>query len=476
LTFAYSELMPFVVLATLASALLIALRLGTWSKIVLYGLAFAGISVIFLNTEILRAIAAVRLQSQVVVGMPVDWSLMGFVAHAFGVHGGAWEALNWAARASDGSPTFWKGMAVFAVLAGLVVSSSKSIWHSIWRGDLMPVSVVLTLIFAGIFYFRYGVPSPFPVGVGSSWSEFKLSDWAGPFVMVLVLLGISRLKQPLGSRFNAAVAVVFVLGFVTTVVAPPSSLGASFGPFINYYGSPRDLDRFYLDFRDTVFETCPRGGPIYLDLHGNDMKAREMVVLYLYDRQLKSIWTDDDYFGRFVLSGGKNEQLAVGDCVVASSSDPRYAGRGVSVGPFRVTTFDGQRNIGFTSVTGAYDVETSGSEWWRWVPTEVTFTLDSAGAPSSSTHTKIAFGFQTKGPQLLTVHVFARDGSSKEFQISSAGGAPERFEKVIDIPSVRLSAVVIGTDASPTPLSGADNRVAAWNIRNLSISSSVQGN
>ena len=327
---------------------------------------------------------------------------------------------------------------------------------------------MLAMFVVFILYFRYLVPSPFPIGVGASWSEFKLSDWAGPFVSVFIVVGIVRLKRPLGRQFNRAVATAFALGLILTAVVPPRVLAGAFNPFIRYYGSPSDLGQLYFNLRSAVLDTCPSNKVVYLALSGEDMKAREVAVLFLKDRDLRSNWTDDVYLGDMARAHG-NQDIAAGDCVVEARSKQRYVEQGKVVGPFKVGIYDGRGAITIAASKGAYARESDGDNWWQWVPHEVGFTLDTKSVQSTTSRTYLSFGYQTIGKQTLTVKLIKRDGTNQEFTLKSNGGAPVQFSTTINTPPKDISEISIETNGEAHPLGAGDSRVAAWNVRNLSV-------
>jgi hypothetical protein len=122
------------------------------------------------------------------------------------------------------------------------------------------------------------------------------------------------------------------------------------------------------------------------------------------------------------------------------------------------------------SVTGAYDRESDGNNWWHWVERKVTFKLQPVSGLNDATQTKLAFEYGTRGKQTLTLRIIKRDGSSLEFLLQSKGDAPAMFERVIDLPPIELAEIIIETDGIPAALGGGDTRLAAWVIRNFSIS------
>ena len=116
-----------------------------------------------------------------------------------------------------------------------MLAGGRSVYRNTTSGELMPTVALVLFLVAGILYFRYLVPSPFPKGIGQTWSQFKLANWANPFVMALVLLAIASLRPRLGRLFNSVVLALFAI-----VVVSSTLLGiARISPLMHYYRGVR---------------------------------------------------------------------------------------------------------------------------------------------------------------------------------------------------------------------------------------------
>lgn len=471
--FAYSELAPFLLVAILGGGFLIALRFRAWGRVVVYTGLLLGLSILLLNTELIRAYAALRAQSGVVVGSPVDWSLLGYAAHAFGIHGGAWDGFQWTMPESSGSVFFVLGLVLTGIVGAVMLSGGRTLARTTLSGALMPSAVVLMVFCAGLLYFRYFVPSPFPKGIGQSWSQFKLADWAHPFAMAFALLALVHLRQRMEKYFDQVVALVFVVTLTSATligVARATLVGvARATPLIQYYGGTRDLNRFYQEFRQTVLANCPRSAPVYLALNGQHHKFRQMAVYYLPDREVHSDWMDDGYIFARLPTERRMQTLNAGDCVVEPVAQGGWLSKGVTVGPFRIGVFDSQGQVRIAAATGAYDQETDGNNWWHWVERKVTFRLQPLYVPKDAIQARLHFEYGTRGKQTLTVCIRTRDGSSRTFLLHSQEDAPSKFEKMIDLPPSELVEISVETDGRASRLGEQDARMAAWTIRNLNI-------
>ena len=463
--FVYSELAPFLLVSIVGTGFILAFRFKAWRKLFVYGLVLFGFSILLLNTELIRAYAALRTQSGAVVGSPVEWSLLGFVAHAFGIHGGAWDMYQWTNPVNIEANLFTKGLILFGLLTGLLLFRIRSIWHATLSGVLMPTVAILAIFAIGMVYFRYYVSSPFPKGLGQSWSQFKLADWGHPFVMALVLFVIASLRPRLGKLFNGAVVILFV---ITAVSAMQTNI-ARFMPLMQYYSGVTDLNRFYLAFRETVFKACPPSAPIYLNINGENHKFRQMATLYLYDKEVRSDWMDDGYIYTRLPEAHRTQELTAGDCVVERIGQSGLLKQENAVGPFKVGVFDGVGIIQITSAQGAYGRESDGQNWWHWVEHKVTFKLKPLFITKGTTQTKLHFEYGTRGKQMLTLRLIKRDGSMQEILLQSIDDTPVIFDKVIDLPPTELAEISIESNGKATRLGDHDARMAALLVRNLTI-------
>jgi hypothetical protein len=288
--------------------------------------------------------------------------------------------------------------------------------------------------------------------------------------MAIVLFAIASLRSRLGKLFNGTVVILFV---ITAVSAMHTSI-ARISPLMQYYSGVTDLDRFYLEFRKTVFETCPPSVPIYLNLNGEHYKFRQMAILYLYDREVRSDWMDDGYIYTNLPMERQTQELTAGSCVVERNGRSDLLTQEKVVGPFKMGVFDGRGKVRITSVVGAYDRESDGQNWWHWVEHKVTFKLQPLFIPKDTTQTKLHFEYGTRGRQTLTLRIIKLDGSSKVILLQSMDDTPVIFDKVIDIPPSELAEISIETNGKASHLGEQDARMAAWIILNLTITAVSQ--
>ena len=194
-----------------------------------------------------------------------------------------------------------------------------------------------------------------------------------------------------------------------------------------------------------------------------------MAVLYLYDREVESDWSDDGYVYNKLPTEQKKRELAAGSCVVEPLAQDGWLSQGAIVGQFRVGVLDNRGQIRIASVAGAHDRESEEKNWWYWVEHKVNFKLKSMFVPEETLKTILSFEYGTRGNQTLSLHIIKRNGTSQEVLLQSNGEALEKFSKVVDIPPIEIAEISIETDGIAFPLGNGDPRVAALIIRNLDI-------
>ncbi len=466
--FAYSEFVPFVGLAILIVAIATMIQSKNKLAIIAYGVFVLVFATLFLNLEIVRAFTALKLQSGAVVGTPVNWTLIGFIAHALGTHGGAWDTFQWALPSGDWV-SYGAGVFTVLLLTALLAHGCRGLSRSAKTPHLLPITTMLVILSLGLLYFRYLVPSPFSVGVGQSWSQFKLADWAHPFVSVFVLLAFFFLLSKMGKWAAKTVTAFFALGFVAAGVLAVERVK----PVVKSYGDVHDLARFYTDFRDAVLTSCPPLAPLYLALGDSDQKIRQIATLYLPDRQVLADWKGDDYVQAWLPEADRRGELVPGQCIVERQSSQQISVGGRNVGAFTVGAVPDVGRILIGVVQGAHDQETNGKDWWRWIEREVSFELQPRLVDGQAMRTRVRFAYQTRGPQTITLALQSDGGNEGDsvstFAVKSTGEGSEVFDHVFDVPPADIRRLHMTTNGVAFPLQEPDTRSAAWRIENLHI-------
>jgi hypothetical protein len=465
--YAYSELTPLILPTLIISGFFIALRYQSWKKVFFYVGLQLGLASLYLNSEIFRVLAALKVQSAVVVGGAVNWLLPGYFAHVLGCHGGAWDKFQWSLPENIGSASFYLGVVITGVLTIVLLLNSRSTVRVMLNGKLLPAGSFLLIAFAGFIYFRYFVISPFPTGKGQSWNQFKLTEWAHPFAMAFTLLAISGLLKHIGKYIETIITIVFLIGLC---------VAANFGekrisPLIQYYGGTRNLYLFYQEFRQTILTTCDNEFPvsIYLALNGQHHKFRQMATYFLPDYNINSDWMDDNVIYGQLSIDRRTKAPTAGDWVVEPADDCFYLRGGTGIGRYRVGKFESSTKVKIKNAIGAFDRESDGVNWWHWVERKVSFQLQQMQDGKTPLKTKLRFEYSTRDFQTLTVNLLTGDGTSRQFSIESNGKGIGTFEKTVSMSPGELAEISIETDGNPSYISEKDSRCAAWMIRNLNV-------
>ena len=161
--YSYSEILPLVAIAL---AVWFGLNPTTARSARLEWLLAGGVSALLLlllwNAELLRISRALTNQSHAVVGWPVPWTVLEFVAHAAGLR---------SASGDGDAPLFVSPLLMFVAGGGAAALFCAPVIYWIRkreRSSLAAPFVFLLLGSAAMLYFRYHAASPWPVGAGQT--------------------------------------------------------------------------------------------------------------------------------------------------------------------------------------------------------------------------------------------------------------------------------------------------------------------
>jgi hypothetical protein len=456
--FSYSEIAPFLVLSAVLATIVASVSYRVIKPFLLIATATLVLCILFLNIEIIRSYRALHIQSAAVVGSPIDWPLIGYIAHAFGLHGGGWDTKQW----SIGGVDWVKDAPYLIALALLFLLFLVSVvlsWRSVSLITLLPTFFIVILFAAGLIYFRYFVRNPFPVGTGQSWSQFKLSDWSQIFVSAILLCFI----LPLAARTRFS-KILFAAGALLSLVFATQISADRSGVIITYYPKP-NLSAHLRELRDTVLNVCRTKGEFYLDLEGNDHKYRQLISVYLADRHLKSNWHDDGYVEMSLPAKWRNEPLKPDDCIIEPAVQTPGAS-GTVLGLVRIRSgIDPNGEIGIRLAESVNAKETSPTDWWVWVSRKASFTVQTRAVTNASTKAQLTFGIAAAQAQNITVSLEGSNGTER--QIIAVPAGESQYTLPISMEARDLRTIVFTSDAEPQRLSPRDARTANFMLRNL---------
>lgn len=466
---AYSEISVFIILGILLSTIFFIIKNRVFTTYLMYGGGVAILSMTLINFELPRVIMALINQSNAVVGTSVNWSLLGYIFHMIGLHGGAWDIFQWSIDES----ILCKIIAtmILVSLAIIFFWNRKRIKASILQGTWLPFALVLCTFIIGIIYFRYFVANPFPVGQGQSWSQFKLSEWAFPFASVFILSNIIILCRHSSRILKSVVILLLLLAcyFVASSVKYRMELTAK------YYVGVKNLDQFYQDARKIILDTCQKKLPIYLNLSNENYKFRQMLTLYLTDRQIKSDWTGDNYIEHRLPKNKKVEFLQLGDCLVQPFGN-KVGLTGTTLNILNVSILDSNETVQLRPIT-----KTNGQEYdnqgntWYWVESSIKFKpiflLNPKIYEKEFAHTLLKFQYRTRASENLFIRIKTKSENIIVFKIHSndSKGKNYTFQKTLNLSASQITELEIHADGIATPLGKNDARKASWMLRNLTM-------
>lgn len=451
LVFSYSEMAPFAVFAfLLASSAYYLFERDCLHGMIMFSSALLVEVALLLNVEMIRACRAILLQSKVVVGGPVDWSIIDFAAHALGFRAGIGDHSSWL----FGSPVI--SLLVPALLLAALFLNRKKLISKRFL-PLLPCIVFIAVSGVFFIYYRYGMPSPWPIGKGQSWNQFKIANWVSAIAMIPVGLAVLQATK---KAYYSRVLVLLLL----------------FSTLVGVYRNYSLADNRTRAFRDEVGSQTPYtelislsnytkkffrpDQKIYLELKNNHHKLRQMVTYFLWDFELTSDWSDDAY-----LCGVPTAPLSNSTSLIKFSNQNDLR----SLTP----TFG---NLAFTetpnciarlkTVEGGYDLETNDKgSWWYWTPNALNFQYEFEGAQKPES-LSIQFQYLCKSSRSIKVVIQSPD-SSKEFIIQSRGGW-QSYETEVRSSSNKLAISFTSPDPAER-LSETDERMAKFLVKDLQV-------
>jgi hypothetical protein len=365
-------------------------------------------------------------------------------------------------------PSITLGLFIFSLLVVVLVASARSVKKHFVDGVFLPVIILIGIFIAGIIYFRFFVESPFSTGVGQSWSQFKLTEWMNPFLMVIILYSFVILQKQLGRKFIILIVTAFVVCLSFSVFVGMARIQ----PIVQYYGSQSEsMDEFYIHFRKEVFSVCSQvDTPIYLNFFNDYVKFRQMAALYLNDREVFSDWSNDDYM-KSLPADKRRQGLASGYCVVQSAvRDVKSVELEQSkiFGPFQIGIYQGNQSQ-VIDVIGAHGYESDVKDYWYWVEREAVFKIRLYSGGNASYNTRISFGYYIINSQDIVVSIVKNNGESFEFILEDTGTQITFFDRILDLHPADFSEIRIKNNGRAYRLGENDPRIASFRIINLTI-------
>jgi hypothetical protein len=457
LLFSYPEITPMILIAALAYLVMESLFHAARARSMI-GLAVRlALGVLLLtNVELIRVFESLIIQAKAVVGSPVVWTPIQFLAHAAGFLSGTWDGSYWtfiSARAT--------GMAVLLVLAASCAVLIRY-RHSVGLDALSPALSMLAVCVCAWLYFRYVSPSPWNEGIGQSWSQFKLSNWASVFLLFAFTCVAALASRPgrltrflvIGGLLlwqGSGVAWNYVLADYRTR-AFRQETGFDQSPFASY-----------LQVRTVA--RLAANDPIYLALGGPHQKNRQMLTYFLMDHPVVSDWSDDVYLFPMLPEAQRTYSIqpSMWTIAMANTATLRAGEQRVgTIGFLRAASLRTQ----LLQVAGGYAEESAGASNWKWTVHRLEYRYKVLGNDPLRLRAHFVY-LPASGGRHLRVEVSESQPRTIEtiaMQPTWTSEAPPSFE--IHSPEFSL---IFESDEPPIRLSPTDSRTGGFLIRDLSL-------
>jgi hypothetical protein len=125
--------------------------------------------------------------------------------------------------------------------------------------------------------------------------------------------------------------------------------------------------------------------------------------------------------------------------------------------------------IQISSTDGGHGRESDGRNWWHWVDGKISFKFKTLFASTDASRTRIQFEYGVRGTHPLTLKILTRNGVFHQKILPKLNASLAAFDESVDLPPAEILELGIETDENATPLGSTDPRLAAWIIRNLSV-------
>jgi hypothetical protein len=456
----YSEISPFVVFAALSAAIIVfAVRPESRSNLVKLVLISALLAVLFLNWEIIRSIPAVIFQANAFVGSAVDWPVIKFLGFAFGVY--------FTISAGGGDWPFGSAGVGLAVLLGLLILIAGVCWKlpRMHRTTMLPLICFAAACALAFAYFRYAVPSPFPVGTGQSWNQFKLVNWVFPAIASFIALAFASVAIRVRAGYAVAM-LMLVVGW--GLIDNYNSSEARVREVVAELASRAPIFQTLLDLRRRVKGTISDGDVVYLQLKATP-NLRALVTYILYDVNVASNWIGDAIGnhlpGDRVVARVDASKYAIGlEAGVPSDLKERELWRVGSLAMLLSRDIDPQIRI--ANVENANPRETSGGVWWYWVKDKIEFSFERGENTVSADHV-ISFQYLVLNGGNLLVEAVGENGMAT-FDAPQTKGLSD-FEQVVPASFGRIRRIVLTGSGEPVRLNQNDPRLARFQVLNLAL-------
>lgn len=460
--FSYNDLMSLCVVTISGYLILIALlKLVKIRNLLKFLAIFVFQTLIFINYETIRilrnfihGVVEVAVGKNT-IGWPVLWSPYKFVAHAFGI--------------KSSIDDFWiinSQLLSYFILSLSLLIIFYFIFYNYKRQNqiyYLPY-IIMILIFAVTFiYFRYFVPNQTPEQIGITFLQYKLTQWASPFC--ISLLGVSLAFLNIKWRKYKKIIPIYLFILILSSISINWKISELItNHFLKETGYNKSSFSALINLREIVKE-IPAENPIYLKLGTIHQKLRQMVTYVLYDRKTFSDFRDDGYiFGKLPI-GERNIPISNADWAIEYNQDNNNnlnlsSSKSGNIVLKRIKEIKNE----LISVSGSYESETEGKDWWYWTKNSIEFKYKIFN-DINKIRLKFAYLPAISG-EYLKINIDSRN--TYKFKIMMEPGWHDYISTPIKIEGNNLK-ITFSTKGKPIQISENDPRLLSFLIKNLII-------
>jgi hypothetical protein len=456
LVYSYPELAPFCFFACVLAGAFFLLDKRLRKQFVLFSFFLLMYSFVLMNKEIFRAVKAIVRQSEAVAGWAVNWSLYDFIGHSFGLRSGSGDVGVWFFDSK-----LLSLIVLFFFLATVFLFFKNKCKNRAYV--LLPCAAYVVVSTLAFLYFRYFVSSPWPIGTGQSWSQFKIANWVGPFVIIFI--GVCALYTLRCSRrYSWPIAFVLIVCILVGIYQNYIFADNRTKHFRQETGYDQSSSEVFLKLRNFIVKTVEPTQSIYLSLEGIHHKIRQMVAYFLLDFKLSGNWSDDGYLFPHLPPGERDMPVSISEYIIGFQDDSRFEQGVERFGNLNFTTTP-LCLVQLISVEGGHDREMDGKDWWYWTPNLLSLRY----RIRAQTFPKLAvfkFQFLSLTDQTIEVIIRGKNFEKKISHESQTGWG--KFKATISIPGPEMSLTMISSEDA-VPISETDSRLAKFLIKNAKV-------
>lgn len=446
LVLSYSELLPFFVLSLLPFTVLKILKYRSSGRAMLLNICAAGgLAVLLSNIALIKALHALKIQMNVVVGGNLAYSVWNYLTILFSLH-----LFYPNSFIANQYPVVYM-LGIFAVVFGIYLVFEGFVCSVEWKDQKRKLLVLASSFLLVLIYSLFFATNPWQPGVkGHSWNIYKTVTYL--FIFFPAIIGMSFAQFQQKNRLRRFLGSGVVIGYVFTSLV------------LNYFNAFNCTDRIRLytgndsnpvqEYYQLYNKLKSEQRPIYIITPPELIKHKQMIAYVLQKNKVAADWSDDDgYIYPYLLPENVSPPLKHDEVILVYN--PNAADKTANMEILKSKVY-------LDFISGVYELEKNAAAAWHWssgnaeiralnlstIPTEVTLKFKIGLAVNDS-----AKGFE----------LYRDDIRQKEFKVQPNQLTACRFKVLLKPGKNLIRLKYLG---EPVRL-GADPRELAYQIQDF---------